>query len=155
MGYETTRLPGERPAAAVHKVPARSRVTNGRDILHGVDGRTATARRYRDLVANLISDAGGEDKISETRRQLIRRFSAQAVMAEQMEARLVMGEEIDLAQHCVVSSTLVRLASRLGINRSARLVPHLKDYLEAKVEPPAKPRGPVKDFVDHDAEAAP
>jgi hypothetical protein len=124
------------PATAVHKREARSRVTNGREVLPGIDGRTAAARRYQDLVANLISDAGGEAGMSETRRQLIRRFAALSVQAERLESRVTMGETIDLAEHCAISSTLVRLASRLGINRSAKLVPPLKDYLEMRASPP-------------------
>ena len=58
-----------------------------------------------------------------------------------MEARLAMGETIDLAEHCSISSTLVRLATRLGINRAAKLVTPLRDYLEAKVVPPPSRTG--------------
>ncbi len=49
--------------------------------------------------------------------QLIRRFAASAVLAEAMEARLVSGEAIDIAEHSQLSSTLVRLASRIGLER--------------------------------------
>ena len=53
--------------------------------------------------------------------QLIRRFAALAVQAENMEAKLALGLEINLADHALVSSTLVRLASRLGINRRSKV----------------------------------
>jgi hypothetical protein len=125
------------PATTVRKPTARSRVTNGKDILPGVDGRTLTARRYHDLIASLTSDAGGDKKMSEARRQLIRRFAALSVMAENQEAQLVMGNPLDLAEHCQISSTLVRLATRLGINRASKVVTPLRDYLEAHVVPPA------------------
>lgn len=120
------------PTTTVRKAQARSRVTNGKDLLPGIDGRSAVARRYQDLIASLSSDAGGESQMSETRRQLIRRFAALAVLAENIEARLAMGETIDLGEHCQISSTLVRLATRLGINRATKLVTPLRDYLEAK-----------------------
>ena len=81
------------------------------------------ARRYGDIIASLTADAGGDAEMSEARRQLIRRFAALAVLAENLEARLAMGEAIDLAEHALISSTLVRLASRLGLNRHARTVP--------------------------------
>jgi hypothetical protein len=132
-------MPAASPATTIRKPTARSRVTNGKDLLPGVDGRTASARRYQDLVANLVSDAGGNAQMSEARRQLIRRFAALAVCAENMEAKLANGEPIDLAEHCQISSTLVRLASRLGINRATKLVTPLRDYLEAKAKPPAAP----------------
>jgi hypothetical protein len=132
-------MPAASPATTVRKPTARSRVTNGKDLLPGVDGRSAVARRYQDIVAALVSDAGGDIGMSEARRQLIRRFAALAVLAENLEAQLAMGEPIDLGEHCAISSTLVRLASRLGINRAAKLVTPLRDYLEAKAKPGAAP----------------
>ncbi len=117
---------------ATRKPTARSRITNNGAVLPGVDGRSAIARRYHDLCAALAADAGGDAQMSEARRQLIRRFSALSVLAESLEARLAMGETIDLAEHVAISSTLVRLASRLGLNRHARdVTPALHDYLAA------------------------
>ena len=96
------------------KVQARSRVTNGQALLPGIDGRSAMARRYQDIVASLTADAGGDAQLSETRRQLVRRFAALSVLAEGLEANLANGETIDPAAHSQISSTLIRLASRLG-----------------------------------------
>jgi hypothetical protein len=81
------------PATTPRKAQARSRVTNGKDLLPGIDGRSAVARRYQDLIASLTSDAGGEGQLSKARRQLIRRFAALAVLAESIEARLAMGRD--------------------------------------------------------------
>ena len=69
------------------KASARSRVSNGGHILPDVDGRSAVARRYRDIAAQIIADMGGASQCAEARLQLIRRFAAAAVLAEQMEAR--------------------------------------------------------------------
>jgi hypothetical protein len=114
------------------KSHARSRVTNGRDILPGVDGRSHVARRYHDIVAALTSDQGGLDQMSEARHQLVRRFAAAACMAESMEADLANGNPIDVAQHSLLSSTLVRLAQRIGVNRLPRnITPTLAEYLDA------------------------
>ena len=108
----------------------RSRLSNQREILPGVDQRLAIARRYRDLVAQIAQDQGGADRCSEARMQLIRRFASGAVLAEALEARLANGEEVDIAEHALLSSTLVRLAQRIGINRIARDVsPSLSDIL--------------------------
>jgi hypothetical protein len=113
------------------KVPARSRVSNGADILPDVDGRSAVARRYRDIAAQIIADMGGASQCAETRLQLIRRFAAAAVLAEQMEARLANGHSINIADHALVSSTLLRLAQRIGIDRRSRnITPSLSEYLE-------------------------
>jgi len=123
---------GTRSAQRRHK-HGRTRITNGRDILPNIDGRSLIARRYRDIVSAILIDQGGVDRCSESRKQLIRRFAAAAVLAEQMEARLASGEPIDprfIAEHATLSSTLVRLAAKVGINRVARdVTPSLSDLL--------------------------
>jgi len=118
----------------VPRVPtARARMTNGTGgtILPGIDQRSATARRYRDLVAAAAADQGGADRCSEARLQLIRRFAALAVQAEAMEARLANGDPINIADYATLTSTLVRVVSRLGINRLPKnIVPSLAEYLD-------------------------
>jgi hypothetical protein len=110
----------------------RSRLTNGKDLLPDIDGRSAAARRFKDITSQVLIDQGGIDQCSESRLQLVRRFAAAAVLAEQMEAALVRGEQIDIAEHGLLCSTLVRIAQRIGINRVPKNVtPHLHDYLEA------------------------
>jgi hypothetical protein len=86
-------------------------------VLPNVDGRSTVARRYRDIANAILIDQGGVDRCSESRQQLIRRFAAAAVLAEQLEGRLANGEEINIQEHATLSSTLVRLAARIGINR--------------------------------------
>jgi hypothetical protein len=115
----------------LRKAAARSRVSNGGDILPGVDLRSATARRYRDLVALIAVDQGGIDRLSEARVQLIRRFAAAACLAENLEAQLASGAAIDITEHCALTSTLVRVAQRIGINRVPKnITPALADYLD-------------------------
>jgi hypothetical protein len=110
----------------------RSRLSNGTKLLPNLDGRTAMARRFKDITSAVLTDQGGADQCSESRLQLVRRFAAAAVLAEQMEARLANGEQIDIAQHGLLCSTLVRIAQRIGINRVARDVsPTLAEYLAA------------------------
>jgi hypothetical protein len=115
----------ELPVSARH----RSRLTNAKDILAHIDGRSAMARRYRDIVAQVIADQGGTE-ISEARCQLARRFAATACLAEAMEARLTNGETIDIAEYSLLVSTMTRVASRIGIDRRSRdVTPSLRDYL--------------------------
>jgi hypothetical protein len=102
------------------KAQARSRLSNARDLLPNVDGRSLIARRYRDIVSAIASDQGGADRLSETRLQLIRRFAAAACLAEQLEARLARGEQIDIQEHSLIVSTMVRVAQRIGVDRVPR-----------------------------------
>jgi hypothetical protein len=107
----------------------RSRITNGRDVLPGVDGRSAAARRFRDIANAILIDQGGIDLCSESRLQLIRRFSACAVLSELAEAKLARGEDINISEHSLLCSTMTRLASKLGIDRVAKDIgPTLSDY---------------------------
>lgn len=127
-------MPGASPQPAARKPTARSRVSNGSDILPQVDGRSLIARRYRDISAAIMADHGGADRLSETRFQLIRRFAASAVLAEQLESKLANGEQIDVATHSTLVSSMVRVAARIGINRMPKNVrPNLQEYLDGKV----------------------
>jgi hypothetical protein len=65
-----------------------TRIGSGKDILPEVDGRTLWSRRMRELIALHVSDAGGEDRISEAERSLIRRASVLTVQLEQLELGL-------------------------------------------------------------------
>lgn len=110
-----------------------SRASNGGDVLANVDGRLVSARRYRDIIRALMADQGGADQCSESRKQLVRRFAAAAVLAEQLEARLAYGDEIDITAHALLASTLVRIAQCIGIDRPAKnTTPSLREYLAAK-----------------------
>jgi hypothetical protein len=123
--------PSARPALTPRNATNRSRVTNGREVLPGIDQRSAIARRYHDICAAVATDQGGADRLSEARLQLIRRFAAASVLAEAMEAKLAAGEQIDIAEHAQLASTMVRIAQRIGIDRRARNVtPSLREYLE-------------------------
>ena len=116
----------------VRKPSARSRVTNGRELLPQVDGRSLVARRYRDISHAIMVDQGGANACSEARMQLIRRFAAAAVMAEQMEAELAKGEQIDIAEHAQLVSSMVRITRQLGIDRVAKdITPSVDAYLAA------------------------
>jgi hypothetical protein len=108
----------------------RSRMTNGTALLPDIDGRSAIARRFKDITSAILADQGGADQCSQSRLQLVRRFAAAAVLAEQLESRLANGEQIDIQEHALLCSTLARLASRIGIERRARDVTTLADYLQ-------------------------
>src|SRR5262249_5318928 len=110
----------------------QSRVTTGKYILPGVkDLRCPQARRFRDISAQIIVDQGGLDRCSEARLQLIRRFAAACVMAEGLEGKLVNGEMIDITDHALLCSTIVRVADRVGRDRRMRdITPHRADYID-------------------------
>jgi hypothetical protein len=129
---------GKRPRNATSrgKAHGRARLTNDKDLLPDVDGRSLLYRRFKDIARLVAADQGGLDALSEARVQLVRRFAATCVMAEKIEADMCNGLEIDINQHTALSSTLVRLGSRIGIDRRAKhITPNLTDYLELQPAP--------------------
>lgn len=59
---------GGRVKVADERVFARSRITNGKQLLPFVDGRSYWARIVRDTYNALVAHCGGEDIMSETER---------------------------------------------------------------------------------------
>jgi len=115
------------------KSHGRTRVSNRVELFAGVDGRSLIARRYRDIANAMAVDMGGADRLSEAKLQLVRRFSATAVLAEGLEAKLVRGEQIDIQEHALLCSTLTRLVQRIGVDRIPRdISPSLDQYLEQR-----------------------
>ena len=111
--------PGGSAQPDSRKSHARSRVSNGRDVLPNIDGRSLIARRYRDIVTAVVGDQGGTGHCSEARNAVhptlrCRRGSRRA---DGKQTR-VNGEEINIQEHALLCSTLVRVAQRIGIDRS-------------------------------------
>jgi hypothetical protein len=129
------RQRSDRERLRVTKAQARATISNGKDFLRNVDGRGFIAKRYRDILTQIALDQGGADRLSECRLQLCRRFAAASVLAENLEAQLVQGEQIDLRDHALLSSTLVRLVERIGIDRVARdIVPDPLEYARERAQ---------------------
>ena len=120
-------------ALAEAKPTARSRVSNGKALFIDADRRTKPARRFRDVLAAIVSDLGGPDRLSEGQRQLARRCSLLAVECELIEAKAVAGKEIDLEAYGVMTDRLGRAFQRLGLKRVPKdITPHVADYLARK-----------------------
>ena len=102
----------------------------------GVDQRSSIARRYRDLMAEAIADSGGVSECSQARLQLIRRLAALSVQLEQLEAKLADGADIDIGEYTSLTSTLVRVVSRLGLQRRSVDVspPSVAEYMAHKAK---------------------
>lgn len=108
----------------------RSRVTNGRSPFVEADGRGPWARRWSDVLAEIISDLGGADLLSEGQRQLARRCATIAIACEKMEGEAAVGKQIDVDLYGSLTDRLGRAFQRLGLRRQPRDVsPTLDQYL--------------------------
>jgi hypothetical protein len=66
----------------------RSRVSNGRHLFITGPATSAASRRFADILAEVVSDLGGPDQLSEGQRQLARRGAALSLACERLEAML-------------------------------------------------------------------
>jgi hypothetical protein len=109
----------------------RSAVSNGKR-LHVVatpnGHETKWARRFRDVLGEIISDMG-RDGLSEGQRQLARRCATIAIACEKMEGDAAAGNEIDLEQYGMLTDRLGRAFGRLGLRRQAKPVEDVFAYI--------------------------
>jgi uncharacterized membrane protein len=115
----------------------KSRVANGSVLIAGVSGHSVWVRRAKEIIADAISDAGGEDNVSSAERSLIRRSATLTVELERLEAGFATSEASDPAAldlYQKLSNTLRRLLASLGLKRRARdvSVPSLDRYLRSR-----------------------
>ena len=117
----------------------RSALTNGNRlfVLEGnADGRSASYRRFKDVLEQILADLGGADSLSEAQRQLCRRAAMLSVMAESMEADAIGNKPFDVDLYGQLTDRLGRCLQRLGLERKARdVTPSLQSYLAAKAQP--------------------
>ena len=70
------------------------------------------AYHARRSARGITVDKGGEANLSTVEKHLIENFAGIAVVINDINARLLLGEEVDLLELCTLSSTSVR--SRAG-----------------------------------------
>lgn len=102
------------------------------DWLEKLDGRTSLARAVQSRYKALTHDLGGMDDLSYQRRSLCKRAIYMEAIIEQQEAALSRGEDVDQGKLTQAVNTLIGLLKTLGLERKARDVPNLTDYLNKK-----------------------
>jgi len=129
-------MPGTSRHDADRSCVAKSRLTNGRSpFVLPVDGRSALARRYRDVLNAYVADLGGDDRITEAERTLCRRAASLVVMAEVAEAELARDGKTDTEEYVRIVNALGRVLGRIGIERRPRdITPDPLEYARQKAE---------------------
>lgn len=125
---------GMRP---VYPATHRTRITNGKDLLPGVDGRTFWVRRMRDVMALHVSDLGGVEACSEAEKSIIRRAAAITVEMERLERVFALagdtGPDLEtLSLYSRLANTLRRLLDMTDLQRRSRdITPTIDEYMHA------------------------
>jgi hypothetical protein len=101
-------------------------------MLEGVDGRTASARRFRDLVRAYENEVGGN--LTEVDRGLIRQAAALTFKAETLQSDLVNGNPVDGDQLIRLTGTARRIMSAISEKARHRKepAPTLQDHLRKR-----------------------
>jgi hypothetical protein len=118
-------------------------LTNGRRLHVIAPGDSKWARRFRDVLSEVLSDLGNEENLTEGQRQIARRCATIAIACEKMEGEAAAGNDIDLDSYGTLTDRLGRAFARLGLK---------KRYTVHDITPPR-----VEDYVKHinnNAEAA-
>jgi hypothetical protein len=95
-----------------------------------LDGRTAAARRVRELIEAIELDLGGGDRLSEGSRQLVQRAAVLGTFIESCEVQWLGGEAVDLADYLAAINSQRRVLATIGLERRARNVtPSVAEYV--------------------------
>jgi hypothetical protein len=110
-----TETPAARPVVTPLPRNLRARVTNESRVLVGVDGHSAEARRFKDLVDGFADALGGEAALTEVQRTAVRRAAELTTLAEQTRARALRGEPVDPLALVRLEGMTARAVRALGI----------------------------------------
>ena len=98
-------------------------------MLAGIDGRSAEARRYRDLAMSFADDLGGAAVLTEAQRALVFQAASLVVQSEALNGAMIRGELVDVEQQTRVANALGRTLNRLGIKKRAARKLTVPEYL--------------------------
>ena len=133
---ETPTSPRSRRRSGAPKDAQKSAIANGR-LLPGIDQRSTWVRRCKELIADHISDLGGESNCSAAERSIVRRAAVLSVELERLEVRFALAGEAsadDIDLYARVAANLRRLLEAIGLKRRSRDVttPNLQTYLRVR-----------------------
>src|ERR1700758_1270432 len=100
------------------KVPKRTR--RGPRSLP-LEQATGAARFFDKMVREIETDLGGRRQLSRI-QELIRAFAGAATTLQYLNVQVALGEtgEIDLNGYATIASTMLRIGTRLGLQRTPR-----------------------------------
>lgn len=100
----------------------QSRVTNGKALLTGIDGRSKWARRLHDLVANHVDELGGPNEVTQSQFLLIKSAANLTIAMEQLELEFAKEGAANFAAmigYQTLLNSLRRVFETLGVERKA------------------------------------
>lgn len=142
--HDTRRIPLPTPRHEWHQ----SRVTKGKELLPGIDGRSRWARRLYDIIANHVAEMGGAAHVTQSQYVLIRSAANLTVCLERWEVDFAKQDASDegvsmrdLIGYQTVLNSLRRVYETLGLERKELDAKDITPtYDETKLTPPERKR---------------
>jgi hypothetical protein len=100
---------------------ARSKINNGTRLFTNIDGRSSSARRFRDLVQSFEAEFDGN--LCEADRSLIRQAATLLLKSEQIQEAVVRGEPVDSDALIRMASTAKRVLAAISAKSAKRKLP--------------------------------
>jgi hypothetical protein len=100
--------------------------------LSELDGRTAIAQEMRARYAAFTNDLGGVERLSYAQRSLVERALWLEFWLAQQEQALAGGADFDVGKWVQAANGLQGILSKLGLDRQAKDLPSLNEYLARK-----------------------
>jgi hypothetical protein len=101
-------------------VDVHGRLADGARLLEGMDKRSATGRRFRDLCLAYSQPLGGMAALAAADAAIVREAAAKTLLSEQLAWALARGELVDTEQAVRVGNMLQRLLARLDRRTKAK-----------------------------------
>ena len=93
---------------------------------------TAAGRFFDKMVRDIEADLGGRRQLTRIEGELIRAFAGAATTLQYLNVQVALGEtgEIDLSGYATIASTMLRIGSKLGLQRRSKdISPTLSDLI--------------------------
>ena len=100
---------------------------------HQIDGRTNAVREFDAIASGIAADLGGTEQLSTVQKHLVEAFAGVAIQVQHLNVCLLLGENVDVLAHSNAISTMVRVASRIGVQRIPRDIitpPDVASYVD-------------------------
>ena len=110
--------------------PAKARLST----LEQLDGRTIAAKQAREVISSIEADLGGRESISTARRALIENAAVLGAVVQDMGAKWISGEQIDLNLYSTLSNTRRRLLESIGLDFRAKDITPSIDQIAQEIE---------------------
>jgi hypothetical protein len=122
-----------------------------------LDARTKAHRQFDAIAKGIAHDLSADDpeQLTVVEKFLVEAFCGVVMHINDLNAKLLLGQEVDILQHSQVVSMMVRIASRIGISRRfiKDISPTIDDIARDIAAQRAAGQGDVNDSeLDGDAE---